>query len=273
MDLDLTPKKYRTKAAPQRRRAPRAFRNWNNPFQMAIVLVALLAFVGTTIVERIRDQNLYAELFNRAVMLAEEAEGLRVQSEMLHGELRSLRIDAVLKEQTEREHELEEQISDLTRQIDERFVRINECFVKMPPRYRGKSEVQQWFIDVAQACIIAVLEQHDYEQARLWFNTFDLNFMMKETRKRVEGKGVLELDVGENIEEAVVIPVKSDGPRLVPCDPLRKSSEFPLVIPDIDKGSYLVWASRDDGTFSIFSTYLEPGGRKKFRWASTWSSG
>jgi formylglycine-generating enzyme required for sulfatase activity len=40
---------------------------------------------------------------------------------------------------------------------------------------------------------------------------------------------------------------------------LRKSGEFPLVVPDLDPGSYLVWATRSNGTFSIIPVNLEHG--------------
>lgn len=260
MDLDLTPKKYKRKTNTRKRnRTPRILKNWHNPFQLAIVGVTVIAFVGTTVVELVKDRRSYAEQFALARKLANEAGTLNKEAISVHGELQNLIEGVTLKEKSDREVALESRLEELNSQIDNLFLQVNNCYAAIPFRYQVKSSVQQWFVGFTRRYIDAALAQKDYEQARLWFNASHVNTLLMDTRAKVSGNGRLEIDVGNRIEQAVVIPIKSDGPRLVPCDPLRKSSEFPLVVSDIEKGSYLVWTTLTNGTFSAFPLYVDHG--------------
>ncbi len=263
MDLDLTPRKYKKKKAPRRYRTPRILKNWNNPFQLAILGVALAAFVGSSVVERVKSRNAYTRQFSLASRLADDVAALDEQVLATYRDLQAVVDGVVLKEKSEQEIALENRLTALNRQLDDDYKQVNACFYAMPSRYQSKYEVLQWFIDFTRGCIETALAEKNYEQARLWFNDSDLNIHLTNLQARVEGKGSLEIRVDDQMEEAVVIPVKSDGPRLVPCDPLRKGREFPLVASDIETGSYLVWITLTNGTFSIFPVYVDHGEQKQ----------
>ncbi len=263
MDLDLTPRKYRKKSRPRSRyRTPRIIKNWHNPFQLVIVAVTLIAFIGSTVGGRIKDQRAYAKQFTRAEQLAAEFRQLADQAQSVYGDLQALLSGVVLKEKSAREVQLEEQLDGLSMRIDECYRQVNECYEAIPSRYQLKYDVRQWFVDFTRGCIETALARKDYEQARLWFNASDLNIMLEKTQARVEGRGRLEIDAAAEIEEVAVIPVKSDGPRLVPCDPLRKSGDFPVIVPDTEPGSYLLWTTLSNGTFSIIPVYMDHGEEK-----------
>ncbi len=259
MDLDLTPKKYTQKRKPSRYKTPRILKNWKNPFQVGLVAVALLAFVGTTVWEHVRDKNAFNEQFGRASRLAEDVAKLDEQIRSVYTELQGVRKGIVLKEKSDREVELETRLLNLNHRLDDCFIEVNACYDAMPVRYWRNSGVREWFADFARRCIDTALAQKNYEQARLWFNASELNPLMEKKQVEVEGKGSLEITAAGNIEQVVLIPVKSDESRLVPCDPLKKSDTFPIVISDLDMGSYLIWATRTNGTFAVFPVYIDYG--------------
>jgi len=73
----------------------------------------------------------------------------------------------------------------------------------------------------------------------------------------------LEISAGTNVYELVVWSLKLDGPLLVPADPVGRSSAFPYVLPEVEKGSYLIWVTRSDGGFAPYPVYIEHGEDKK----------
>jgi formylglycine-generating enzyme required for sulfatase activity len=259
MELDLTPKKYTQKKAPKRRRKSRLLMNWNNPFQLAILAVALIAFVSTTLVDRIRDQRGYATQLAQAETLAAEINGVEDRILSTYGELQALLDGVILKAKSADETALELRVVELKAQLDGYYAQVNGCFTAMPPRYKGKRNVRTWFAGIQQRCIETALALQDYEQARLWFNASELKQPLEALRPSIEGRGTLEINVDSRIEQAVIIPVKSDGPRMVPCDPLWKTREFPFAVSEVETGSYLVWTTLVRGTFCIYPAYIGPG--------------
>ncbi len=259
MELDLTPKKYTQKKAPKRRRKSRVLMNWNNPFQLAILAVALIAFVGTSLVDRVRDQRTYAVQLARAETLAAEIGGLKRGVLAAYAELETVLDGVILKATSAAETELEGRLDELKGELDSRYLQMNACYAAMPPRYKGRNNVRVWFAGIMRDCIETALTVKAHEQARLWFNASDLKVMLEELRASIEGRGRLEINADGSIEQVVVIPVKSDGPRMVPCDPLWKTREFPFVVDDVEQGSYLVWATLTRGTFCSYPVYIGPG--------------
>ena len=65
------------------------------------------------------------------------------------------------------------------------------------------------------------------------------------------GMGRLKITATENVREVIIFPYKEyeDRSRFKMGDAIARSKSFPLEIPNIGKGSYLVWATRADGTF------------------------
>lgn len=264
MELDLTPKKYRRKPSRNKgRKTPRIIKNWHNPFQLMIAAVALVAFVGSVVTDQIKSRHLYSEKFSEARQLAEQADAQNALASETYTELQRLLNGVVLKEKSEQELALDTRLDETDNRLTERFMQVNACYDELPYKYRSSYEARKWFVDFASRCIQSALDRKNYDLAVNWFNASSVKEFMPDTRKAAEGKGSLELSAGTNIDEVVVFALKSDGSRLVPCDPVAKSREFPIELPELEKGSYMVWATRFDGTFSPYPVYIAHGEAKQ----------
>ena len=263
MDLDLTPRKYRKKSTPKRYRTPRVARHWNNPFQVAILVIALFSFVTCSATDRVKDRRAYEAQSMRAEALQAEVNELIKDAAAVYAELKTLHEDEGLREAPERADALRERLEGLNRAMDSKFAEVNACYTAMPMRYQARSGVQGRFIDFVRRCIDSALARGDAEQARLWFNVAHVNVLMQDLIPVIKGDGRLEISAGTHVYELVVWPLKSDGPRLVPADPVGRSSIFPFTIPEIEKGSYLIWITRSDGGFAPYPVYIGHGEDKK----------
>ncbi len=258
MELDLTPKKYRKKAsAPRRRFAPtRIAQNWKNPFQIALLLVTMGAFVGSIIVGHIRDARAYGREFAVASAVAERADRLIVDAAETYETLQAVAGTTVLKMMSDEEHGLRDRLSRLDRELDDCFRQVDARYAALPPRYQGKVEVLRWFIGFAERCIDSELSRGNPEQARLWYNASHLNTWMMDVRARIEGRGAFEIAAEDCVEMVEIFPLKSDGPRIVPDDPLFRIDEFPASVPDLPPGSYLLWATTTNGAYFTVPAFL-----------------
>jgi formylglycine-generating enzyme required for sulfatase activity len=263
MDLDLTPKKYRKKNSPKRYKTPRMVKYWHNPFQVAILAIALLSFVTCSVTDRVKDRCAYEEQYVRAEALRAEVDGLIEETASIYADLKTLHEGEGLMEAPEREYVLRERLDGLNHAMDMKFAEVNACYPAMPLRYQAKYGVQRWFIDFTRRCIDSALAWEDAEQARLWFNASPVNVLMQDLIPAIKGDGRLEISAGTNVYELVVWPLKSDGSRLVPADPVGRCSTFPYTIHEIEKGSYLIWITRSDGGFAPYPVYIEHGEDKK----------
>jgi formylglycine-generating enzyme required for sulfatase activity len=264
MDLDLTPKKYRKKSTPVRYKTPRVVKHWHNPFQVSILVIALLSFVTCSVMDRTKDRRAFDEQDAKAKLLNTEVDGLIEEAASVYAELNALRAgQGAVKEVPEREDALRERLADLSRAIDIKFAGVNACYSAMPIRYQGTYDVQRWFIDFTRRCIDSALTRGDAEQARLWFNASCVNVLMQDFIPIIKGIGRLEISAETNVYELLIWPLKLDGPRLVPANPVGRSSNFPYTLPEIEKGSYLIWVTRSDGAFAPYPVYIEHGEDKK----------
>lgn len=260
MELDLVPKKYKRKPNTRKRnRTPRIVRNWHNPLQLIIVGVALAAFVGTNVVERVKSHHAYAVTFSEAEKLADEALVFDQQVTDTSTELQKLLKGVILKEKSEKEKELDSSIAALNSLLTDRFMQVNTCYKELPFNYQDRTSVQNWFVGFASRCILSAIARKDYDLAVKWYNASYVKEFMMDTRKVAVGNGSLEINAGTNIDEVVVFPLKSDGPRLVFCDPVARSRKFPVQLDDVEQGSYMVWATRADGTFAPYPVFIEHG--------------
>ncbi len=264
MELDLTPKKYRPKPrSGKKRKPPRIMRNWNSPLQLFIIAVAVLAFFGSMAYDYIKSHNQYAAAVNEAHRLADEAAVLDEQATAAYKELQAVLQGVVLRRQSEQEVKLEERIDALNTALTDCLDQVNACYANLPFKYQSMSSERTWFIEFFGRHIRAALARKEYDLAVSWFNASHLKEYMPETRALAVGNGMLEITGGTNIDEVVVFPLKSDGPRMVPCDAIARSSTFPIELTEVEKGSYLVWATRADGTFSPYPVFIEHGEKER----------
>lgn len=263
MDLDLTPRKYRKKGSPNRYKTPRVVKYWRNPFQMAILAVALLSFATCTVIDRVTDQHAYEKVHAHAQALRAEVDGLTAEAASVYTDLETLHEAGGGADRIGAGNALRERLQSLSGAIDAKYAEVNNCYPAMPLRYQAKYDVQQWFVGFARTCIHSALLRGDAEQARLWFNASHVKVLMQDLIPAIKGNGCLEISANTRVDELVVWPLKSDGPRLVPSDPIGRSDVLPYTIPEIEIGSYLVWVTRTDGGFAPYPVYIEHGEDRK----------
>lgn len=263
MDLDLTPGKYRKKSSPKRYKTPRVVKHWRNPLQAAILLIALLSFVTCSVIDRVQDHRAYEKVQGRAQALRAEAEVLMAEAAAVFEDLKTLYETGEGADRTGDGIALREQLQRLSIRIDTKVAEVNQCYTALPLRYQAKHDVHEWFVDFARRCIHSALLREDSEQARLWFNASHVKVLMQDLIPLIKGVGRLEITATAPIDELVVWPLKADGPRLVPSDPVGRSNVLPYTVPAIEKGSYLIWITRMDGGFAPYPVFIEHGADKR----------
>ncbi|HSR87585.1 MAG TPA: SUMF1/EgtB/PvdO family nonheme iron enzyme [Pontiella sp.] len=259
MDLDLTPKKYTKKSTSGGYKRNRVAKHWHNPFQIAILAIALLSFVTCSVTDRAKDRQAFEEQHARAERLKAEVQALVEEAASVYDGLKTIREQRGITQAPQEEDAVREELTRLNRAIDTKFTEVNACYGAMPIRYQAKYGVQRWFIDFTRQCIDSALARGDAEQARLWFNASHVNLLMQDLVPVIKGIGRMEISAGTNVYELVVWPLKSDGPRLVPADPVGRCRTFPCILPEVEKGSYLIWITRSDGRFAPYPVYIEHG--------------
>ncbi|MBT8046294.1 MAG: SUMF1/EgtB/PvdO family nonheme iron enzyme, partial [Pontiella sp.] len=257
--MELTPKSLKKKSTRCREKVPLVLKNWRNPFQMTILVIALVSFLGTTGVDRLKERRIYKVQVNRAGELRVELDALNHQALQTSDELQVQFGDVILKQKSEQERTLVKRLDELNRKLELTFAEFNDCYAAMTYRYRSKQGVQEWFSAVTRQYIESALEGKNHERARLAYNASHLKYLLEDVRPLVIGEGRLEILGGNDVYKIVVWPLLSDGPRLVQADPVGSSYELPYAIPAIEKGSYLIWVTRADGGFAPYPIYMEPG--------------
>ncbi len=260
--MELIPQSLK-KNARKRVRTPRAFKHWRNPFQMAIVGIALVSFVASTVMERVKERRCYEVQVARASELRAELDSMNAQAMSIHTNLQQQSAGTVLKKQSDLERSLELQLEELNRGIDARFAEFNECLAASPFRYRSRYDVQQWFAALVRRHIDSALARNEFERARLAYNASHVKNVLSDIKPRVKGDGRLEIVAGDDVYEIIVWALKSDGPRLVAANHVGRSATFPYVIPGIAKGPHLVFVTRADGGFSPYPVFIEHGESRK----------
>jgi formylglycine-generating enzyme required for sulfatase activity len=264
--VDLTPKKWRKKVntrAGKRRVTFGLARHWRNPFQIGILVVALLSFVGSLVVDRLKQRQVFEETMAHATVLRTEMESLNAQAMEIYTNLQARFGDYVEKQVSEDEQELSDQLAAVSAELDTHFSEINSCYITIAYRYRSIDRVQNWFVDTARRSFDEAMARNNFEQARRWFNSSHVNALLLDMKPRIRGDGSLEISAGDEVYEIVVWALKSDGARLVLANHVGRSDTFPYTIFEIEKGSYLIMITSADGGFSPYPVYIEPGEAKQ----------
>lgn len=257
--MDLTPKKYKKKAKRKRLVRPQIIKHWRNPFQLAIVGIALASFVGSTVFSRIKEGRNYEVQVARSKELLGEINALNSQAMQVYSNLLVQCEGTVLKDKSDGELALIRKLEELNRNADARFSELNECYAAIAYRYRSRNGVLQWYADIARKHIEFALARKEHERARLCFNESHLNEQLGDFKYQVKGIGSLEVQAGEDVYKIVVWPLKLDGLRLVQADPVGSSQVFPYSMPVLESGSYLIWATRADGAFAPYPVFIGNG--------------
>ncbi|MDF7800292.1 SUMF1/EgtB/PvdO family nonheme iron enzyme [Pontiellaceae bacterium B1224] len=263
--MDLTPKKWRKKVKTReskRRITLGVAKHWRNPFQIGIIAIALVSFVGSVVIDRFKDRQVFDETTAYARELRVEMNALNAQALQIYTNLQTKFGDAVGIEVSEEEQALRDQLSVVSGELDACFAALNNCFSTIAYRYRSIDSVQTWFVDAARASFEAALERNSYEQARRWFNSSHVNALLLEMKPLIKGSGQLEINAGDDVYEIIVWALKLDGSRLVLANHAGRSSTFPYSIPDIEKGSYLIMITGSEGGFFPYPVHIAPGEEK-----------
>ena len=263
--MDLTPKKWKKPKTRKRSRTPLIVKHWHNPFLRVILAIALLSFIGSSLMGRMKERRVYQNQMARAEELNHRMVDLLGQAESVWSGLQAQSDRLIFRELPKDLQALQQEHAGLNRACGEVFDQVNACYASMAYRYRSDAEVQLWFIGFTRRCIESALAREEYEQARLWFNASYVNRLMLDIRPQVRGDGSLEIEAGTNVYKAAVWPLKLDGPRIVLADPVGSSQEFPAVFQGLEKGSYLIWVTRADGVFAPYPVNIGHGASVKIR--------
>ncbi len=254
--MDLTPASLKKK---RRGRAPRAFKHWKNPFQMAVVGVAVLSFVGHSVFERTRERRTYEAQIARATELRAEIDSLNAEATAVHSNLLQECVGVVLKAQSDAERSLRTELDELNHSVDERFAAFNDCLAATPFRFRSRNDVLVWYGSLTRRHIKAALARKEYERARVSYNLSNVKNVIVDIKPLVKGEGRLEIAAGNDVYELIVWALKSDGARLVASEHVGRSAAFPYVIDGIAKGSHLIFVTRADSEFAPYPIFMEHG--------------
>ncbi|MDF7806842.1 SUMF1/EgtB/PvdO family nonheme iron enzyme [Pontiellaceae bacterium B12219] len=262
----MTPKKWRKKEntrAGKRRVTFGIAKHWRNPFQIAIIAVALVSFISSQIVDRLKQQQVFEETMAQAKLLRTEMDALDAQAMTIYSNLQAAFGDSVEKEVSEEEQELIDELAGVSSELDTCFAQINACYTTMAYRYRSVDWVQNWFVDTARWSFESALSRNDFEQARRWFNSSHVNALLLDMKSRIKGGGSLEISAGDDVYEIIVWALKLDGSRLVLANHAGRSSTFPYTIPEIETGPYLIMITSTAGGYFPYPVYIEPGEEKQ----------
>jgi formylglycine-generating enzyme required for sulfatase activity len=264
--VDLTPKKWRKKentSAGKRRVTFGIAKHWRNPFQIAIIAIALVSFIGSQVFERLKQRQNFEETMAQAKLLRTEMDALNAQAMTVYTDLQTAFGDSVDKQVSAEEQELIDQLAAVSAELDSSFSEINACYISMAYRYRSIDWVQNWFTDTARWSFESALSRNNFEQARRWFNSSHVNALMLDMKSEIKGDGSLEISAGNDVYEIIVWALKLDGSRLVLANHAGRSSTFPYTIPEIEAGPYLIMITSAEGGFFPYPVYIEPGAEKR----------
>ena len=229
---------------------------------MAIIAIAVVSFIGSSTVNRIKQRRVFKETLAFAKELRREMEPLNSQAMLVYTNLHRQFGDSIDKKVSTEELSLIQQLAELSAELDEQFSELNDCFGELAYRDRSKDLVQQWFVGAVRWSIDAALLRNNAEQARRWFNTSAVNVLLSEMKPRIKGEGILKITADNDVDEIVVWALKLDDSRLVAANHVGRSSIFPYTISALEKGSYLIEITKADGGFAPYPVHIRHGETK-----------
>lgn len=260
--MDLTPKSLKKKKVRKRIRPPRIIQHWKNPFQVVILSVAAISFLGSIAVDRIVERRTCNKQLAQAEELRVSLEELNDQAAEVFIDLESIRAGLIVKAQSKKEAALDQQLSALNSEVETEFLEFSACYTAIPARYKSQYEIQQTFADFTRVCIESALDRQAYELARQFYNDTELYEYLDDIKSTIKGDGQLEIVSPGGVREVIIWSLKSDGPRLVVSDHIGRSSTFPYVLPEIEKGSYLMFVTRTDSALVPYPVFISHGESK-----------
>ena len=234
-------------------------KHWRNPFQIAIIAIALISFFGSIAVDRLKQHQVFEETIAHAKELRKEMDSLNMQAMMIHTNLQVQFGDLIDKNSSIEEQELKDQLVTVSGELDTCFSELNNCFSTIAYRYRTKVWVQNWFVDAARWSFETALSRNNPEQARRWFNDSHVNTLLLDMKSRIKGDGSLDIAAGDEVYEIVIWALKQDGSRLIMANHAGRSNTFPYTIPEIEKGSYLILITSAEGGYFPYPVFIESG--------------
>ncbi|MDF7824696.1 SUMF1/EgtB/PvdO family nonheme iron enzyme [Pontiellaceae bacterium B12227] len=234
-------------------------KHWRNPFQITIIAIALVSFIGSNVVDRLKQRQVLEKTFAHAKVLRNEMDSLNARAMTIHTNLQVRFGDVVAKNVSAEEQDLKDQLEAVSGALDACFTELNDCFTTIAYRYRSLGRVQNWFVETARWSFDSALLRDDHEQARRWFNASHVNALLLDVKPRIKGAGTLEILAGDDVYELIVWALKLDGSRLVLANHAGRSNTFPYTIDEIENGSYLIMVTSATGGFYPYPVFIEPG--------------
>ena len=245
-------------------KAPRHVRFWKackrNPVKASVVAAILLVFGATYGAQRAMEYGSFKNRLKNAQAVRAEVDEKLQKAMRQYDLLQELREQTLSKEKTQEEIDAAFEFEKQTDDVETRYSVAMALYSGVPERYRLNAEVRGGLYDIIQNSIDFALYRGRYNLAEQWVAEIERSGVslhpealqyLEKVNVQMMGVGRLKITVAENVLEVIVFPYKEykDLPRFKMDDAIARSKSFPLEIPNIGKGSYLVWVTRLDGTF------------------------
>ncbi|HEY5653298.1 MAG TPA: SUMF1/EgtB/PvdO family nonheme iron enzyme [Pontiella sp.] len=244
----------------------------NSPRKAVAIIAVVLLFV---VVEGGKQLQVFGAYKNNQIVaekMVQNAKELMLQSEEIHAELIMLQKNLQIKEKTEQERELEEQLDRLFLEVLDRCVSALACYEAIPFPYNNRSQVRAGIFKTWKYRIELMLMQEKHIEAEHLFR--DLNERVKQQdgaplseiaeewsmlEEKVWGLASLEIKADKNIYEAVVFPYHEfpGVARFAQGDAVCRSRVFPFKQDSIIPGSYLIWVTLSSGRFMPYPVFID----------------
>jgi serine/threonine protein kinase/formylglycine-generating enzyme required for sulfatase activity len=261
--------------------APRVVRFWKtckrNPIKSSVTAAALAVWL---LVSGGHHSMLYGSY---ATNLA-YAEDLRISAntdvtaaKKIYDELQAICAASRSRDKSKRETDAESRLSDLTREIDKKYILAQGYYDSIPLQYRHKKGVRAGLLDIIRNRIDFALHQGDYAMAQQWLDTVrerierwggmpksDAMTFLNLAAKQIEGLGQLEITGNGRVHEVIVYSVDEheNTPRFSQGDAVAKG-KLPRKVPVVKQGSYLISVTLAEGGFIPYPIYVGHGEQKQ----------
>jgi len=264
--------------------APRHVRFWKackrNPVKASVAAAVLLVFGATYGAQRAMEYGSFKNRLANAQVVRAGADEMVQEAMRQYDVLQELREQRTARAETLAEVRAESEFSELRSAVETRYSVATALYSGVPERYRFDAAVRGGLYEIVRNRIDFALHRGRYDLAGQWVDAVKLMLersggaarpealqYLEKVRVQMLGMGRLEISGAENVREVIVFPYKEyeDRPRFKMADAIARGKTFPLEIPNIGKGSYLVWVTRSDGTFLPFPVNISHGEERVLR--------
>ncbi|WP_372805899.1 bifunctional serine/threonine-protein kinase/formylglycine-generating enzyme family protein [Pontiella sp.] len=246
-------------------KAPRHVRFWKacrrNPVKASVIAAVATAFcLAYGAQSAMMYGNYRSDVEDGEVHLA-LGSGIAEEAFQLFDELKAESARQELREETEVERRLQNELRKKLGEIHNQFNIATSNFESVPPPLRNKKRVREGLYQILRQRLELALYRGDTELAKEWLGDLDKRLeawgkmpaddvreFLYRVRRQVEGVGSLEVTASENVEQVLIFSLKNVEGRLVPDqDTAIAKKAPPFTVQVVPEGSYLAMVTLSGG--------------------------